>query len=604
MPAQKKQNAKLQALQKQKDIKGVIIGITGPLIIASGEELFMHIRLYDTVRVGSEKLLGEVIKISDSKIYAQVYEDTSGLMCGDPVYLGNGQLSVLLGPGLLGGIFDGIQRPLQSLIDQSNSPFITRGVDIEAVDRKKEWTFEPQVRVGDKVVSGDIVGTVPETEKTLHKVLVPYGVSGEVISVHKGKADGYSAVVKIKNGDTEHSVGLYHLWPVRQPRPVAQKISVYEPLLTGQRVIDTFFPIMKGGTGTLPGPFGSGKTVTQHQFAKWSDADIIVFVGCGERGNEMTDVLEEFPTLKDPRSGRPLMERTVLIANTSNMPVAAREASIYVGVTIAEYFRDQGFDVAVMADSTSRWAEALREISGRLEETPGEEGYPPYLGSRTAAFYERAGKVYTLGQSSREASITIVGAVSPAGGDLSEPVTTNTLRVAKVFWGLDASLAYKRHYPAINWLTSYSLYGNDLNPWFAKNVHAHFPEWKKEAQSLLQRESKLEELVRLVGIEALSATEQFLLMVTRSLREDYLQQIAFDEIDSYCAPQKQALMLGWIMSWFHEGTARILEEGVEALNVLRQDQFWVAYGRAKQRSFEDLLNEELIPVSLRSEFKH
>ncbi|NLX62801.1 MAG: ATP synthase subunit A [Tissierellia bacterium] len=535
---------------------GRIIKVSGPLVIAEGMD---EANVYDVVQVSENKLIGEIIEMRGDKASIQVYEETTGIGPGEPVYSTGEPLSVELGPGLITAMFDGIQRPLDAVKDAAGD-FLTRGIEVPALDREKKWHFVPTVKVGDEVKPGDIIGTVQETEVVVHKIMVPVGVSGKVKSIKEGD---YTVVdtVCIVEGDKEHKVTMMQKWPVRRGRPYAYKLNPTEPMLTGQRVIDTFFPVAKGGTAAVPGPFGSGKTVVQHQLAKWADAEIIVYVGCGERGNEMTDVLMEFPELVDPKTGKSLMERTVLIANTSNMPVAAREASIYTGITIAEYFRDMGYSVAIMADSTSRWAEALREMSGRLEEMPGDEGYPAYLASRIADFYERAGKVVCLGSDERVGALTVIGAVSPPGGDLSEPVTQSTLRIVKVFWGLDASLAYARHFPAINWLNSYSLYQDKVDEWMDANVDREFSQNRIRAMSLLQEESSLQEIVRLVGRDTLSEGDQLKLEAARSIREDFLQQNAFHDVDTYASLEKQNLMLKMVLAFYDEGR-RALDNGV------------------------------------------
>ncbi len=538
---------------------GRIIRVTGPLVVADGMK---GSKMYEVVRVGEMGLIGEIIRLEDDKAVIQVYEETAGIRPGEPVEGTGASLSVELGPGLLTAMYDGIQRPLEVLRELSGD-FIARGLTAPALPRDKKWHFTPKVKVGDKVTGGDILGVVPETSIIEHRVLVPPWVEGEVIEiVEEGDYTIEEVIAKVKKPDGGiEELKMYHRWPVRVKRPYKRKLPPEVPLITGQRTIDTFFSQAKGGTAAIPGPFGSGKTVTQHQLAKWSDAQVVVYIGCGERGNEMTDVLEEFPKLKDPKTGKPLMERTVLIANTSNMPVAAREASIYTGITIAEYFRDMGYDVALMADSTSRWAEALREISGRLEEMPGEEGYPAYLASKIAEFYERAGRVVTLGSDERIGSVSVIGAVSPPGGDFSEPVVQNTLRVVKVFWALDADLARRRHFPAINWLRSYSLYVDAVQDWWHKNVD---PEWRKmrdQAMALLQKEAELQEIVRIVGPDALPDREKAVLIVTRMLREDYLQQDAFDEVDTYCPPKKQVTMMRVILN-FYEKTMEAVDRGV------------------------------------------
>lgn len=527
---------------------GKISKVSGPLVVAKDLE---GARMYDVVKVSNEKLVGEIIEMNKNLVSIQVYEDTAGLGPNEPVVTTGKPLCVQLGPGLVSSIYDGIQRPL-SAIEKQAGAFITRGIDVPGLDQNKKWDFKPAKKVGEKVVEGDIIGIVKETNLIEHRIMVPIGISGIIKEIKSGDhtIKDTIAVIETKSGNQE--ITMMQEWPIRKMRPYREKLIPTIPLITGQRIIDTLFPITKGGTACAPGPFGSGKTVVQHQLAKWADADIIIFIGCGERGNEMTDVLQEFPELKDPKTNEPLMKRTVLIANTSNMPVAAREASIYTGVTIAEYFRDMGYKVALMADSTSRWAEALREMSGRLEEMPGEEGYPAYLGSRTATFYERAGYVKCLGSDNREGSLTIVGAVSPPGGDLSEPVTQNTLRCVKVFWGLDSSLAYKRHFPAINWLDSYSLYTEDIKDYVKSNISEHWFDLRDETMGLLQKEEQLQEIVRLVGVESLSATDQLTLETAKSIREDYLMQNAFDDQDTYTSLPKQAKMLEIILKLHHK----------------------------------------------------
>jgi len=527
--------------------QGKIVKVSGPLVIAEG---IPGARMYDVVRVGRERLIGEVLEIRGEKVSIQVYEETGGLKPGEPVESTYQPLSVELAPGLLGNIYDGIQRPLD-LIRAERGDFIERGIEMKAIDREKEWEFEPRVREGEEVTAGDILGTVQETEIVEHRIMVPFGIKGKVVRIHSGKArvEDVVAVIKTPQGE-EKKICMLTRWPVRKMRPYRQQLAPKEPLITGQRVIDTFFPIAKGGTACIPGPFGSGKTVIQHQLSKWADADIIIFVGCGERGNEMADVLRQFPKLKDPRTGKSLMQRTILIANTSNMPVAARESSIYTGITLAEYYRDMGYNVALMADSTSRWAEALREMSGRLEEIPGEEGYPAYLSSRLAEFYERAGRVICLGKDGREASLTAIGAVSPPGGDLSEPVTQATLRVVRVFWALVSELAYQRHFPAIHWLRSYSLYIDNLRDYFAKEVASDWMDLRNRAIALLQREDELKETVRLVGLDVLSDEDRIAMETARSLREDFLQQFAFHEVDTYSPIKKQYLMLRVILKYY------------------------------------------------------
>ncbi|OGZ27424.1 MAG: V-type ATP synthase subunit A [Candidatus Nealsonbacteria bacterium RIFOXYB1_FULL_40_15] len=541
--------------------KGKIKKVTGPLVVAEGLE---DVKMYEVVKVGEDKIIGEVIRIQGEEVFIQVYEDTSGVGPGEPVFLTGQPLAVELGPGLLSGIYDGIQRPLKSLMEKSGA-FIGRGIEARALDPDKKWKFVPSKKEGDKIVPGDILGTVEETPNFLHKIMAPPYLKGEKLSFI-AKAGNYTIEdVIAKAGEEE--IKMSHKWPIRDPRPVKEKLIPSTALITGQRVIDTFFPVAKGGTGCVPGPFGSGKTVVQHQFAKWSDADVIIFIGCGERGNEMTDLLTEFPEIKDPKTGRPLMERTVLIANTSNMPVAAREASIYTGITIAEYFRDMGYSVALLADSTSRWAEALREISGRLEEMPGDEGYPAYLGSRTAAFYERAGCFKCQGSDDRKGYLTVVGAVSPPGGDLSEPVTQNTLRVTKVFWALDSSLAYKRHFPAINWLNSYSLYDQNIGEFLEKEGGSGFNDYRAKAMGILQKESALEEIVRLVGVDALSLKDQFLLEIAKIIREDFLHQNAFLDVDSFTSLKKQYFMIKTIIEIYESGLKEI-EQGKKIADIL------------------------------------
>jgi V/A-type H+-transporting ATPase subunit A len=543
---------------------GRIVKVAGPLVVAEG---LTDAKMYDVVRVGKERLVGEVIVLDGDLASIQVYEETAGLGPGDPVEGTGEPLSVELGPGLIGSIYDGIQRPLEA-IEKRWGAYIRRGVEAAALNRAAKWRFTPTVKKGDTVGEGDIIGTVQETTLVVHKIMIPPGISGTLEEIRSGEFTVEETIALVRDAQgRRHEIKLMQRWPVRKARPYKEKLPSTEPLITGQRVIDTLFPIAKGGTACVPGPFGSGKTVIQHQLAKWADADIIVFVGCGERGNEMTDVLMEFPELEDPKTGEPLMKRTILIANTSNMPVAAREASVYTGITIAEYFRDMGYSVALMADSTSRWAEAMREISGRLEEMPGEEGYPAYLGSRIADFYARAGRVVCLGKPERQASLSAIGAVSPPGGDLSEPVTQNTLRLVKVFWGLDDKLAYRRHFPAINWLTSYSLYAEDLAPYFEQKVGPEWNELRREFMKLLQIEAELEEIVRLVGVEALSPSDRLKLEVARSIREDYLMQSAFDEIDTYTSLKKQLKMMQLIKAFYDWGT-RALEQGVDIHQII------------------------------------
>ena len=543
--------------------KGTILSVNGPVVVAIG---LPGAKMYDLVKVGESRLVGEIIGLSQDKVTIQVYEETAGIRPGEPVESTYEPLSVELGPGLIGNIFDGTQRPLE-VIREISGDFIARGVDVPALDRSKKWDFHPLVKVGEEVEPGDVLGEVPETTTISHRVMVPLGIRGKVKEIKEGSFTVEEVIAIIDQGGEEKPITLVQRWPVRTARPYKRKVNLDEPLITGQRVIDTFFPIAKGGVACIPGPFGSGKTVVQHQLAKWSDADVIVFIGCGERGNEMTDVLMEFPELVDPYTGEPLMKRTILIANTSNMPVAAREASVYTGITMAEYFRDMGYKVALMADSTSRWAEAMREISGRLEEMPGDEGFPAYLGSRIASFYERAGKVVALGREDRTGSLTVVGAVSPPGGDLSEPVTQNTLRVVQVFWGLEDRLAYQRHFPAINWLISYSLYLPHLENFWKKNVAPDFSTNRNLAMQILQQEAELEEIVRLVGVESLSFREGFVLEVARSIREDFLQQSAFQEVDTFSSLHKQYLMLKLIITYYQEGV-KALEKGLSLRDVL------------------------------------
>ncbi len=526
--------------------KGTIVKVSGPLVIAEG---MRDANMFDVVRVSSKRLIGEIIEMHGDRASIQVYEETSGLGTGEYVESTDEPLSVELGPGIIGSIFDGIQRPLDGIMAICGNN-LERGVEVPSLKRDVKWHFDPCVSVGDKVVAGDIVGTVKETEIVNHKIMVPYGVEGTVKSISGGEYTVTDTVYTVETKDGVREFTLMQKWPVRKGRPYAKKLSPDKPLITGQRVVDAMFPIAKGGVAAIPGPFGSGKTVTQHQLAKWAEADIVVYIGCGERGNEMTDVLNEFPELIDPHSGRSLMERTVLIANTSDMPVAAREASIYTGITIAEYFRDMGYSVALMADSTSRWAEALREMSGRLEEMPGEEGYPAYLGSRLAQFYERAGRVISLGSEGREGALSAIGAVSPPGGDISEPVSQATLRIVKVFWGLDANLAYKRHFPAINWLTSYSLYVDLLSNWYSENVDKDWMKLRGRLMGLLQEEASLEEIVKLVGMDALSPGDRLKMETARSIREDFLHQLAFHEIDTYTSLKKQLYMMKLILAYY------------------------------------------------------
>ena len=537
---------------------GKIKKVAGPLVIAEG---MRDANMFDVVRVSEQRLIGEIIEIHGDQASVQVYEETSGLGPGEPVESTGVPMSVELGPGLISNIYDGIQRPLEEIRAKIGNS-LARGVEVPSLDRDKKWTFAPTAKVGDEVSAGDVLGTVQETQVVLHKIMVPNGVIGTVKSISAGDftVTDTVAVIETANG-AEQNIPLMQRWPVRVGRPYQRKLSPDMPLVTGQRVVDTLFPIAKGGVAAVPGPFGSGKTVIQHQLAKWAEADIVVYIGCGERGNEMTDVLNEFPELKDPKTGRSLMERTVLIANTSDMPVAAREASIYTGITIAEYFRDMGYSVALMADSTSRWAEAMREMSGRLEEMPGEEGYPAYLGSRLAQFYERAGRVITLGKEGREGSLSAIGAVSPPGGDISEPVSQATLRIVKVFWSLDSQLAYQRHFPAINWLTSYSLYIDTTSKWFNTNVNEDWSSMRQRLMLLLQEEAELDEIVKLVGMDALSAPDRLKLEAARSIREDFLHQNSFHDVDTYTPLEKQFLMMKLVLS-FYDASVEALNKGV------------------------------------------
>ncbi len=544
--------------------QGRIIKISGPLVIAEGMK---DANMFDVVRVSEHELIGEILEIHEDRASIQVYEETSGLGPGGPVVSTGEPLSVELGPGLLERMFDGIQRPLEAMREQTGNN-ITRGIDISPLDRNTKWGFKPILNHGAKVTSGDIIGTVQENVVFEHRIMVPFGIEGTLEDIKEGEftVNEVVATVKTKDGQTAN-ITMMQKWPVRRERPYSEKLPPNEPMITGQRIIDTLFPIAQGGVAAIPGPFGSGKTVVQHQLAKWADADLVVYIGCGERGNEMTDVLMEFPQLKDPRTGESLMKRTVLIANTSDMPVAAREASIYTGITIAEYFRDMGYSVALMADSTSRWAEALREMSGRLEEMPGEEGYPAYLASRLAQFYERAGKVKTLGSDERVGSISAIGAVSPPGGDLSEPVTQATLRIVQVFWGLDSTLAYRRHCPARNWLISYSLYLDRMEDWYDENISRDFNRYRAEVMKILQEESELEEIVRLVGIDALSPRDRVTLEAARSVREDYLHQDAFHDVDTHATLHKQYKMLKLILSYYHMSQDAV-SKGVDLRSLL------------------------------------
>ncbi len=576
---------------------GKIVKVSGPLIVAEG---MSQCKMYDVVHVSEKKLIGEVIELRGDRASIQVYEETSGLGPGENVYSTGAPLSVELAPGLIEGIYDGIQRPLAKLREIAGDR-IERGVYLPAVDHQKKWAFEPKATVGDFVECGSVLGVVQENVLVEHKIMVPYGVKGTVKEIKQGEftVDETVAVVETEKGDV--NVTMLQKWPVRKGRPYKEKLSPKTPLVTGQRVIDTLFPIAKGGVAAVPGPFGSGKTVVQHQLAKWADADIIVYVGCGERGNEMTDVLNEFPTLIDPKSGQPLMKRTVLIANTSDMPVAAREASIYTGITIAEYFRDMGYSVAIMADSTSRWAEALREMSGRLEEMPGEEGYPAYLSSRLAEFYERAGIVKVMGQENVVGSITAIGAVSPPGGDLSEPVSQATLRIVKVFWGLSASLAYKRHFPAVDWLTSYSLYAERLGEWYTDNVGEEWMSLRAKCMRILQEEAQLDEIVRLVGMDALSPENRLTMETAKSIREDYLHQNAFHEVDTFSSLRKQEYMLRLILE-FDELAKDALEKNVDIEDILElgvREQI----GRAKYIPESEMSKFDEILAEIKSEMR-
>lgn len=546
---------------------GIIKKVAGPLVIAEG---MRDANMFDVVRVSEQRLIGEIIEMHGDKASIQVYEETSGLGPGEPVESTGAPLSVELGPGLISSIYDGIQRPLDDIMAVSGNN-LKRGVEVPSLKRHLKWSFKPCVNAGDKVCAGDIIGTVQETKVIVHKIMIPNGIEGTVKSISEGEysVEDTVATVKTPSGEVKN-ITLMQKWPVRVGRPYKQKLSPDMPLVTGQRVIDTLFPIAKGGVASVPGPFGSGKTVVQHQLAKWAEADIVVYIGCGERGNEMTDVLNEFPELIDPKTGFSLMERTVLIANTSDMPVAAREASIYTGITIAEYFRDMGYSVALMADSTSRWAEALREMSGRLEEMPGEEGYPAYLASRLAQFYERAGRVVTLGSEDKEGALSVIGAVSPPGGDISEPVSQATLRIVKVFWGLDSSLAYKRHFPAVNWLTSYSLYVDTMADWYNNNVAQDWMECRGRIMSILQEEAELEEIVKLVGMDSLSPSDRLKLEAARSIREDFLHQNAFHETDTYTPLDKQHMMMKLVLAFYDKGLDA-LKKGAKIDNVINME---------------------------------
>ena len=564
---------------------GTIKKVAGPLVIAEG---MRDANMFDVVRVSSQRLIGEIIEIHGDEASIQVYEETSGLGPGEPVESMGVPMSVELGPGLITSIYDGIQRPLDDIMKISGNN-LKRGVEVASLKRDKKWEFVPVAKAGDEVEAGDVLGTVQETIVVQQKIMVPYGVKGTVKEIKAGTftVEEVVAVIATEKGDKE--LTMMQRWPVRKGRPYQKKLPPVKPLVTGQRVIDTFFPIAKGGVAAVPGPFGSGKTVIQHQLAKWAEADIVVYIGCGERGNEMTDVLNEFPELKDPKTGQSLMERTVLIANTSDMPVAAREASIYTGITIAEYFRDMGYSVALMADSTSRWAEALREMSGRLEEMPGEEGYPAYLGSRLAQFYERAGHVVSLGKEGREGALSVIGAVSPPGGDISEPVSQATLRIVKVFWGLDSALAYKRHFPAINWLTSYSLYVDNMANWFNEEVAADWMEDRQKMMTILQEETELNEIVQMVGMDALSPTDRLKMEAARSIREDFLHQNSFHEIDTYTPLRKQYLMMKLVLA-FYEKSVDALNKGAD-MNALIAMPVREKIGRYKYTTDADIESE-------------
>ena len=571
---------------------GTIVKVSGPLVIA---ENMRDANMFDVVRVSSHRLIGEIIEMHGDRASIQVYEETSGLGTGEPVESTGEPLSVELGPGLIGSIFDGIQRPLDDIMKICGNN-LDRGVEVASLKRDKKWQFNACLKAGDEVLPGDVIGTVQETDIVLHKIMIPYGISGKIKSISDGEFSVTDTVCVVETAKGDKNITLMQKWPVRKGRPYAKKLSPDKPLITGQRVVDTMFPIAKGVVAAIPGPFGSGKTVTQHQLAKWAEADIVVYIGCGERGNEMTDVLNEFPELIDPHTGKSLMERTVLIANTSDMPVAAREASIYTGITIAEYFRDMGYSVALMADSTSRWAEALREMSGRLEEMPGEEGYPAYLGSRLAQFYERAGRVIALGSEQREGALSAIGAVSPPGGDISEPVSQATLRIVKVFWGLDSSLAYKRHFPAINWLTSYSLYLDLLTDWYKNNVDEHWMDLRGRMMHILQEEAELEEIVKLVGMDALSPGDRLKMETARSIREDFLHQLAFHEVDTYTSLKKQLYMMKLILAYY-DYSSNALDSGA-SIDDLAKLPVREKIGRFKyihedniDKEFDDIMNE-------------
>ena len=575
----------------------IVSRISGPVVVATDIE---QAQMYDVVRIGELGLLGEIIRLEGNKATIQVYEDTTGLRPGEKIVNTRRPLSIQLGPGLLKSIYDGIQRPLD-ILRQESGDFISRGKIIPALDQHKKWEFVPIKKKGEEVSQGEIIGEVQETPLIRHKIVTPYGIHGQLSEITEGNFTVSENVAQIKTNSAIIDVGLSNWWMVRKPRPVLSKLPPESPLLTGQRVLDTFFPLAKGGTAAIPGPFGSGKTVTQQQLAKWADSNIIVYVGCGERGNEMTEILTTFPELEDPKSKRPLMERTILVANTSNMPVAAREASIYTGITMGEYYRDMGYDVALMADSTSRWAEALREISGRLEEMPGEEGYPAYLGSRLAEFYERGGKAVVISPEERVGSLTLVGAVSPPGGDFSEPVSQNTLRVTRVFWALDANLASRRHFPSINWLTSYSLYADDMNEWYKNNVSSDWIKRRQEALELLQRESELQEIVQLIGYDALPEPEKGILDTARSIREDFLQQSAYDEVDTYSSIKKQYVMLSIILE-FGKLEAEAIKKGILSSKVgsleVRKQISMIKW--TKEEEIDELINQ--IKINMKQQF--
>ena len=578
---------------------GVIKKVAGPLVIAEG---MRDANMFDVVRVSNQRLIGEIIEIHGDEASIQVYEETSGLGPGEPVESMGVPMSVELGPGLISSIYDGIQRPLDDIMKISGNN-LKRGVEVSSLKRDLKWEFVPTVAAGDEVEAGDIIGTVQETIVVQQKIMVPYGIKGKIKEIKAGEFTVEETVAVVETSDGDKNLTLMQRWPVRRGRPYQKKLPPEMPLVTGQRVVDTFFPIAKGGVAAVPGPFGSGKTVIQHQLAKWAEADIVVYIGCGERGNEMTDVLNEFPELKDPKTGQSLMERTVLIANTSDMPVAAREASIYTGITIAEYFRDMGFSVALMADSTSRWAEALREMSGRLEEMPGEEGYPAYPGSRLAQFYERAGHVICLGKDGREGALSAIGAVSPPGGDISEPVSQATLRIVKVFWGLDSALAYKRHFPAINWLNSYSLYLDDMEKWFNAKVAPDWMENRQKMMSLLQEEAELEEIVKMVGMDALSPSDRLKMEAARSIREDFLHQNSFHEVDTYTSLKKQHMMMKLVMAFYEQAVAALAEgaslqklismpvrEQIGRFKYTHEDQLDSAYEEVKKELHMEIAN--------------